>query len=102
MLTKPYIIMLASYAILKVTAKVWSYTLINFLAKIHLIILLRYDYSIKLNISQSLYPVLYPDFCSKISIEYPSSPVNVRAGGFFVFSDLYSENWPELLFLKIF
>ena len=25
MLTKPYIIMLASYAILKVTAKVWRY-----------------------------------------------------------------------------
>ena len=33
---------------------------------------------------------LNPDFCRKLSIKYPPSPVITRIGGFVILSDFYS------------
>ena len=45
-----------------------------------------------------LYPVYNPDFCRKISIKYPSSPINTRLGGFVILSDFHGVSDLELGF----
>ena len=46
--------------------------------------------------------VLNPDFCRKISIKYPSSPINTRLGGFVILSDFHGVSALELGVWKIF
>ena len=45
---------------------------------------------------------LYPDFCRKLSIKYPSSPVITRLDGFVILSDFHSVFSKIKVFKKIF